>query len=71
MFSSRSFMVLGLKSSINVQLLFGSGISSVQFSCLVMSDSLRPHEPREPYEQPHARAPCPSPTPRVTQTHVH
>ena len=31
----------------------------VQFSCLVMSDSLQPHEPQ------HARPPCPSPTPRV------
>ena len=34
-------------------------ISSVQFSCSVVSDSLRPHEPQ------HARPPCPSPTPRV------
>ena len=33
--------------------------SSVQFHCLVMSDSLRFHEPQ------HARPPCPSPTPRV------
>ena len=33
--------------------------SSVQFSCSVMSDSLRPHVPQ------HARPPCPSPTPRV------
>ena len=33
--------------------------SSVQFSCSVMSDSLRPHELQ------HARPPCPSPTPRV------
>ena len=33
--------------------------SSVQFSCLVVSDSLRPHELQ------HARPPCPSPTPRV------
>ena len=32
-------------------------ISSVQFSCSVMSDSLRPHESQ------HARPPCPSPTP--------
>ena len=31
----------------------------VQFSCSVMSDSLRPHESQ------HARPPCPSPTPRV------
>ena len=33
--------------------------SSVQFSCSVVSDSLRPHESR------HARPPCPSPTPGV------
>ena len=33
------------------------GISSVQFSRSVVSDSLRPHEPQ------HARPPCPSPTP--------
>ena len=33
--------------------------SSVQFSCSVMFDSLRPHEPQ------HTRPPCPSPTPRV------
>ena len=39
--------------------------SSVQFSHSVMSDSLRPHELQ------HARPPCPSPTPGVTQTHVH
>ena len=35
------------------------GISSVQFSCSVVSDSLRPHESQ------HARPPCPSPTPGV------
>ena len=34
-------------------------LSSVQFSCSVVSDSLRPHESQ------HARPPCPSPTPRV------
>ena len=34
-------------------------VSSVQFSCSVMSDSLRPHESQ------HARPPCPSPSPRV------
>ena len=33
--------------------------SSVQFSCLVISDSLGPHEPQ------HSRPPCPSPTPGV------
>ena len=33
--------------------------SSIQFSCSVMSDSLRPHESQ------HARPSCPSPTPGV------
>ena len=33
--------------------------SSAQFSCSVVSDSLRPHEPQ------HARPPYPSPTPRI------
>ena len=33
--------------------------NSVQFSCSVMSDSLRPHELQ------HTRPPCPSPTPGV------
>ena len=33
--------------------------SSVQFSCSVISDSLKPHESQ------HARPPCPSPTPGV------
>ena len=36
-----------------------SCLSSVQFSCSVMPDSLRPHELQ------HARPPCPSPTPGV------
>ena len=35
------------------------GLSSVQFSRSVMSDSLQPHEPQHP------RPLCPSPTPRV------
>ena len=34
-------------------------VCSAQFSCSVVSDCLRPHEPQ------HARPPCPSPTPRV------
>ena len=36
-----------------------STIGSVQFSCSVMSDSLRPHESQ------HTRPPCPSPPPGV------
>ena len=34
-------------------------VSSIQFSCSVVSNSLQPHELQ------HARPPCPSPTPRV------
>ena len=34
-------------------------MQSVQFSCSVISDSLRPHESQ------HSRPPCPSPTPGV------
>ena len=37
----------------------GNSFRSVQFSCSVVSDSLRPHELQ------HARPPCPSPTPGV------
>ena len=37
----------------------GSLISSVQFSCLVVTDSLQPHESQ------HARPPCPSPISRI------
>ena len=36
-----------------------NSVSSIQFSCLVVSDSLWPHEPQ------HTRPPCPSPTARV------
>ena len=42
-----------------VLFLFYNLFSSVQSSCSVLSDSLRPHESQ------HARPPCPSPTPRV------
>ena len=42
--------------SLNFYSLF---LSSVQFSCSVVSDSLQPLEPQ------HARPPCPSPTPEV------
>ena len=40
-------------------LLLAHNCSSVQFSCSVVSDSLRPHESQ------HARPPCPSPTPGI------
>jgi len=36
-----------------------------QFSCSVVSDSLRPHELQ------HTRLPCPSPTPRACSNSVH
>ena len=39
--------------------------SSVWFSASVMSNSLWPHGLQ------HARLPCPSPAPKLTQTHVH
>ena len=38
---------------------FPGGLSSVQFSCSVVSDSLQPHGLQ------HTRLPCPSPTPKV------
>ena len=51
---------VGLKLNIQKTKIMTSGpISLVQFSCSVVSDSLRPHELQ------HARPPCPSPTPRV------
>ena len=48
-----------------LDLLAIQAMRSVQFSCSVMSDSLRPHESQ------HSRHPCPSSTPEFTQTHVH
>ena len=47
------------KASVIQCLKNGWHISSVQFSCSGMSNSLWPHELQ------HARSPCPSPTPRV------
>ena len=56
----------GLKLNIQKTKIMASGcISSIQFCHSVVSDSLRP------YELQHARLPCPSPTPGVTQTLVH
>ena len=48
-------------SSFYINLFWGltGFLSSVQFSWLVVSNSLRPHEPQ------HARPPCPSPTPSL------
>ena len=54
----------------NIFIIFGlwDRISSVQFSCSVVPDSLRAHESQ------HARPPCPSvhhQLPEFTQTHAH
>ena len=43
----------------SIQKIGNKWFSSVQFSCSVVSDSLRPHESQ------HAGPPCPSPTPGV------
>jgi len=52
-------VILKFMSSFSFLTLFSVQFSSVQFSCSVVSDSLRPHELQ------HARPPCPSPTLRV------
>ena len=52
-------------ATLSFRILFENVFSSVQFSCSVMSDSLRPHESH------HARPPCPSRTPEFTSAHVH
>ena len=62
-------LLLGRKVMTNLDSIFKSRditlstkvrlVSSVQFSCSVVSDSLQPHEPQ------HARPPCPSPSPGV------
>ena len=50
---------VSVTENVKIFLLIDPSISSVQFSCSVMSNSLRPHESQ------HARHPCPSPTPGV------
>ena len=57
------FLLLYIRFSLVIY--FIHSISSVQFSHSVVSDSLQPHESQ------HARPPCPSPTPGVTQIHLH
>ena len=56
--SERASLTLNIKET---QIMASGPIqfSSVQFSCSVVSDSLRPHESQ------HARPPCPAPAPRV------
>ena len=51
------FLVLSLSG-------FGKGLLLL-FICLVVSNSLQPHELQ------HARPSCPSPSPGFTQVHVH
>ena len=51
--------MLCLQSYLKLGDTFFNLFSSVQFSCSVVSDSLRPHELQ------HARTPCPSPSPGV------
>ena len=48
-----------LRGKLGLVLMGGAMLISVQFSCSVVSDSLRPHELQ------HTRPPCPSPTPEV------
>ena len=60
-----SFLLLGLVNELLPVPFLLLVKPSVQFRCSVVSDSLRPHESQ------YARPPCPSPTPGVTQTHVH
>ena len=48
-----------MHSCLNPYIYIFSLIVSVQFSCSVVSNYLRPHESQ------HARPPCPSPTPRL------
>ena len=67
-FFLRFFSITGYYKILSyVPLLYSSSLlviyfiynSSVQFSCSVVFNSLRPHEPQ------HGRPPCPSPTPGV------
>ena len=55
--------VEGHQWDITVQV--GTSVNCLQFSCSVVSYSLRPHGLQ------HARLPCPPITPELAQTHVH
>ena len=60
MYVSLAFIVLGrIVSKLTSFTVRTCVFGSVQFSCSVVSDSLRPHGLQ------HARFPCPSPTPRA------
>ena len=60
-YQERTLVLYGLSMtpSPSMYLVWTVYVSSVQFSCSVMSNSLRP------YESQYARPPCPSPTPGV------
>ena len=55
----RSLLIFELNYRKEILNFLGSRGGSVQFSCSVVSNSLRPHESQ------HTRPPCPSPTPGV------
>ena len=56
---SHPYMSTGKTIALTRRTFVGNVYVSVQFSCSVVSDSLRPHASQ------HARPPCPSPTPGV------
>ena len=62
---NHSYDSIQLQLSQNKVIVYDDLALSVQFSHSVLSDSLQPHKLQ------HARPPCSSPTPGVTQTHVH
>ena len=56
---SHPYMTTGKTIALTRRTFVGNVYVSVQFSCSVVSDSLRPHESQ------HTRPPCPSPSPGV------
>ena len=64
-FSGVCFSFTGWVETFNTQSKKAMEVCSVQFSCSVMSNSLRPHESQ------HARPPCRSPTPGAYSNSCH
>ena len=63
---TRTVLIKGVIAICHVHCFSPSNVPlNIQFSLSVVSNPLRPHEPQ------HTRPRCPSPTPRVHQTHVH
>ena len=58
-------ILFSLKKERNFHSCCRDEIWSLQFSCLVVSNSLQPHGLQR------ARLPCPSPTPEACPTHIH